>query len=63
MLLSEVGKTINIKKILHKKYNKHFNKISSTSKEVDKKQFLLLTQKKKLKENISMKQLKVKFLQ
>ena len=37
MLLSEVSKTIDIKKILHQKSNKHFNKINSSSKEVDKK--------------------------
>ena len=49
MLFSEVGKTINIKKILHQKYNKHFNKISSSSKEVDKKTIFIIDSKKKIK--------------
>ena len=37
MLLSEVRKIIDIKKILHQKSNKYFNRINSTSKEVYKK--------------------------
>ena len=63
MLLSEVSKTIDIKKILNQKPNKHFNKINSSSKEVDKKTIFIIDSKKKLKENISMKRLNVKFRQ
>ena len=49
MLLSEVSKTIDIKKILNKKTNKHFNKINSSSKEVDKKTIFIIDSKKKIK--------------
>ena len=49
MLLSEVSKTIDIKKILHQKSNKHFNKINSSSKEVDKKTIFIIDSKKKIK--------------
>ena len=42
MLLSEISKTIDIKKILHQKSNKHFNKINSSSKEVDKKTIFII---------------------
>ena len=42
MLLSEVSKTIDIKKILNQKSNKHFNKINSSSKEVDKKTIFII---------------------
>ena len=47
MLLSEVGKTIDIKEILNQKNNKHFNKINSSSKEVDKKTIFIIDSKKK----------------
>jgi len=47
MLLSEVSKTIDIKKILYQKSNKHFNKIHSSSKEVDKKTLFIIDSKKK----------------
>ena len=63
MLLSEVSKTIYIKKILNQKSNKYFNKINSSSKEVDKKTIFIIDSKKKLKKNILTKQLNVKFLQ
>ena len=49
MLLSEVRKTINIKKILNQKSNKYFNKINSSSKEVDKKTIFVIDSKKKIK--------------
>ena len=49
MLLSEVSKTINIKKILNQKSNKYFNKINSSSKEVDKKTIFIIDSKKKIK--------------
>ena len=49
MLLSEVSKTIDIKKILNQKTNKHFNKINSSSKEVDKKTIFIIDSKKKNK--------------
>ena len=47
MLLSEVNKTIEIKKILNQKPNKYFNKINSSSKEVDKKTIFIIDSKKK----------------
>jgi len=49
MLLSEVSKTIDIKKILNHKSNKYFNKINSSSKEVDKKTIFIIDSKKKIK--------------
>ena len=41
MLLSEVSKSIDIIKTLHQKSNKYFNKINSSSKEVDQKTIVI----------------------
>ena len=40
---------MNIKKILNQKSNKYFNKINSSSKEVDKKTIFIIDSKKKIK--------------
>jgi len=49
MLLSDVSKIIDINKIINLKSNKKFNKVSSSSKEIDKKTIFIIDSKKKIK--------------
>ena len=49
MLLSELGNIINYKHIINLSKNKEFNRVSSSSKEVNKKTIFFINNKKKIK--------------